>query len=92
MASLTLKNIPDLLLERLRARASAERRSLTQEILHLLEDALVRSPPEGGSGVEARAQADAWSALAGGWRSDLEPHEEAERILAARSRGRDVEL
>lgn len=39
MASLTLKNIPDELLQRLRARAQRERRSLTGEILHLLETA-----------------------------------------------------
>ncbi len=39
MASLTLKNIPDELLQRLRARAERERRSLTGEILHLLETA-----------------------------------------------------
>lgn len=40
MASLTLKNIPDELLQRLRARAERERRSLTGEILHLLETAV----------------------------------------------------
>ena len=39
MASLTLKNIPDELLQRLRSRAERERRSLTGEILHLLETA-----------------------------------------------------
>ena len=40
MASLTLKNIPDDLLGRLRARAERNRRSLTGEILHLLETAV----------------------------------------------------
>jgi len=92
MASLTLKNIPEPLLERLRERAGADRRSLTQEILYLLEDALVRVPREHGMESQARAQADAWSRLAGGWQSDLDPQEEAGQILAARTHGRGVEL
>lgn len=92
MASLTLKNIPEPLLERLRERAGADRRSLTQEILYLLEDALARFPREHGMESQARAQADAWSRLAGGWQSDLDPQEEAGQILAARTHGRGVEL
>jgi len=92
MPSLTLKNIPEPLLERLRERAGADRRSLTQEILFLLEEALARFPRERGMEAQARGQADAWSKLSGGWRSDLDPEEEADRILAARTRGRDVEL
>jgi plasmid stability protein len=92
MSSLTLKNIPEPLLERLRERAGADRRSLTQEILHLLEEALDRPRGSHGAEIAARLQADAWSALAGGWQSDLDPREEAERILAARTHGREVEL
>jgi len=42
MASLTLKNIPDDLLERLRERAVRHRRSLTGEILTLLDAAVPR--------------------------------------------------
>lgn len=96
MASLTLKNIPDPLLERLRQRAEADRRSLTQEILHLLEGSLDRpwppGDPEADARARARAQADALDALGGGWRSDLEAEEEIEQILAARTRGRDIDL
>lgn len=40
MASLTLKGIPDRLLQRLRERAEAERRSLNQQAIQLLETAL----------------------------------------------------
>jgi len=36
--------------------------------------------------AEARSQADAWSELSGAWQSDLEPREEAERILGARTK------
>lgn len=96
MPSLTLKNIPEPLLESLRKRAEADRRSLTQEVLCLLEIAVQRPPegadPEAAVLRHARTQADAWAALAGGWQSDLEPQEEIDRILSARTGGRDVKL
>lgn len=41
---------------------------------------------------EARAQAAAWSELAGRWRSDLDTTEEIDAILVSRSQGRDIEL
>jgi plasmid stability protein len=50
MASLTLKNIPDELLERLRLVAEWERRSITQQVLYILERSLTE---ESGGRVEA---------------------------------------
>ncbi len=48
MATITLKNIPDDLYERLRRRASTHRRSINSEMIHCLEEALQprRLPPE----------------------------------------------
>lgn len=40
MATLTLKNIPEDLYERLRQRAAAHRRSINGEMIHCLEQAL----------------------------------------------------
>jgi len=40
MATLNLKNFPDALYEQLRARARRERRSVAQEVIHLLEQAV----------------------------------------------------
>lgn len=37
MASITLKNLPDSLYQRLKARAQAHRRSVNSEIIHCLE-------------------------------------------------------
>lgn len=92
MASLTLKNIPDSVLDRLRERAAADRRSLTQEILFLLEEAMAR-PDRGATPEEAaRSQVRAWSALAGRWRSDRTPAQEVEELLAGRTPGREVDL
>ena len=45
MASLTLKGIPDDVMKRLRRRAEAERRSLNQEAIRLLETALEEPRP-----------------------------------------------
>ncbi|MEM6647670.1 MAG: hypothetical protein AAF730_15600 [Bacteroidota bacterium] len=45
MPSLTLKGIPDELMVRLRERAHAERRSLNQQALRLLETALSDTRP-----------------------------------------------
>ena len=45
MASLTLKGIPDEVMARLRERAEAERRSLNQQAIWLLETALEEARP-----------------------------------------------
>jgi len=92
MASLTLKNIPDPLLERLREMAESDRRSLTQEILFLLEEALRGAGGRARDEMEAEAQADAWARLAGKWPSDRDKNEEIEEILGSRTRGREVDL
>lgn len=42
MASLTIKNIPDELLDRLREVAERERRSITQQVLYMLEEGIAR--------------------------------------------------
>ena len=53
MAALTLKNIPEELLEKLRLLAERDRRSLTQEILYILEHAVA-----GGRGQRALQRQD----------------------------------
>lgn len=45
MASLTLKGIPDNVMARLREQAEAERRSLNQQAIRLLETALDEARP-----------------------------------------------
>ena len=40
MATLNVKNMPDPLYRRLRARAKRERRSVAQEVIRILDDAL----------------------------------------------------
>lgn len=89
MSSITLKDVPEELLIRLRAAAARERRSLNQEALVLIEGGLAaRETAE----ERARRQVDAWRALAGGWVSDRAFEDEVAGLYAARTAGRDVDL
>jgi len=45
MATLNIKNFPDELYEQLQKRAERERRSLTQEVVYILEKAAGKSKP-----------------------------------------------
>ena len=45
MATLNVKNLPDVLYRRLKARAKRQRRSLSQEVVVLLAEALEESAP-----------------------------------------------
>jgi plasmid stability protein len=92
LATLTLKNVPDELLEQLRTRARAERRSLNQEVIRLLEQILVAEERSKGLRVAAERQVEAWRRIAGSWRSRRTAAEEIRRIYSARTRGRDVKL
>lgn len=87
MPSLTLKDVPEELLARLRSAAARERRSLNQEALVLLEGGLgaLESAEE-----RARRQVEAWRALAGGWVSEQSPEEETDALYAGRASGRDT--
>ena len=62
MATLNLKNFPDPLYERLQVRARQERRSLAQEVIHLLEQAVGPSTPR--SILELRGLGkDSWEGI-----------------------------
>jgi plasmid stability protein len=92
MPSLTLKDIPLSVMERLRARAVADQRSLNREAIWLLEQALDASVgPDVQLGEEREAQLAAWRTLAGRWQgSDAETDELIDDIYAARTGGREI--
>lgn len=93
VASLTIKNLPEDLLRALRVAAERDRRSLTQEIIHLLDTALRGQPAaEVAPPTAAEAQIAAWRKLAGRWQSDEDRETEAEAIAAQRTAGREVDL
>ena len=93
MASLTLKNLPDDLLRALREAAENDRRSLTQETIHLVESALrARDERSSPRRADVDAQLAAWRKLAGKWESDIDRATEAERLMERRTPGREVEF
>ena len=51
MSTLTLKQVPELLLERLRTEAHRQRRSVNQQALFLLEQTLQRGRPSFGAAL-----------------------------------------
>jgi len=91
MPSITLKNIPPELIGRLKRRARQRRRSLTQEVLWLLEEALDMPPPSTDTD-RVTAQVEAWRRLAGRWVSDQPVDAEVDAIYEARTDGREVDL
>ncbi len=93
MASLTLKDIPADLLGRLRQQAARERRSLNQQILCLLENAVAggRQDTVGQLRAEIEAQFKVWETLGDTWGAE-DAEEEVAQIYAARSTGRKVDL
>jgi plasmid stability protein len=69
MATLNIKNLPEPLYKKLRARAKRERRSVAQEVTHLLSEALETPEPlslldlrglgkEHWRGIDAEAHVD----------------------------------
>ena len=89
MSSITLKDVPEELLARLRAAAARERRSLNQEALVLLDGGLAAQET---AEERAQRQVAAWRALAGAWESDRAFEDEVADLYAARTSGRDVDL
>lgn len=91
MSSITIKNIPEQLLARVRERAAAEHRSVNREFIQLVEVAL--QGEQAGAVVQEQVaqQVAAWSNLPGIWACDDAAVETA-AIYAARSEGRDVAL
>jgi len=81
MPTITIRDVPVELLERLKQRAKEDRRSLTQQVIHLVERALhdeLLSPA---------AQAERWIHMKR-WRSSRDASQEIAEIYQARTRGR----
>jgi len=81
MPTITIRDVPEELLDQLKQRAEEDRRSLTQQVIHLLVQALndrLLSPA---------AQAERWIRLSR-WRSNRDAKDEIAAIYRARTRGR----
>ena len=96
MPNLTVRNIPQEVLTKLRALASRERRSLNSELLVVLESGLrTHMEPSHRSreaGISRETQLDLWEGLCGKWKDPRSPAEIIDDLRQSRTPGRDVSL
>lgn len=93
MVNLTIRNIPEAMMNKLRKRSAAERRSINSEVLVLLEKGLIGyAPQQDLEQVTVEAQADLWQMLSGRWDDPRSASEIASEIISTRTKGRGVEL
>jgi plasmid stability protein len=96
MPSLTLKDIPLPLMERLRSRAAHDQRSLNREAILLLEQALApdaAAAPASVAAAERDVQLAAWERLGGRWPGgDAALDTMVSDIYDTRTQGREVDL
>ncbi len=78
MANLQVRDIDDLLYESLRKRARAQHRSLSQEVVHIIEDYLSRSP------MDTATQTELFLQLSGAWQGSESPEDLLKVIRKAR--------
>lgn len=95
MASITLKDIDTPLLERIKAQASRDKRSINRQILWLLEQVTTSGShdPATEAMQQREAQLLAWQNLAGRWQGS---REETDSIVVGiyqdRTEGREFSL
>jgi plasmid stability protein len=82
MANLQVRDIDDLLYKELKSRARGQHRSLSQEVVHIIEDYLSRPP------VGSRTQTDLFLQLSGSWQGPETSGEIMKSIRKARVNSR----
>jgi len=95
MASITVRNIPDEVLERIRALSAIERRSLNNEILVILERGTFSEYEEKllkRKYLSKATQMEIWKGLVGTWADTRSAKEIIEDIYSNRTASREVEL
>ena len=95
MKSITLRNIPDELLDRLRTLSIIEKRSLNNEILIVLEKGLTRESENKTNfkdHLTRDTQIKIWQNLCGQWKDNRSTDEIIRDIIGSRSEGRSVDL
>jgi plasmid stability protein len=95
MKSITLRNIPDELLDRLRTLSIIEKRSLNNEILIVLEKGLTKESENKTNfkdHLTMDTQIKIWQNLCGQWKDNRSTDEIIRDIIGSRSEGRSVDL
>ncbi len=93
MPNLTIRNIPQDLLEKMRKQAKAEKRSLNNEILMVLEKCVdIYHSGNKDDPFPQEAQVELWEKIAGEWEDRRSAEEIADAIKTHRTAGRKVDL
>lgn len=95
MASITLRNIPDSVFEKLKLLSAIDRRSLNNEILMALESGVRELEKNASSAVvrlSRETQIGLWAELAGKWKGEGPKGRLVREIYADRTMGREVSL
>lgn len=92
MANLTLRNIPDEMLAKLRTLSEIERRSLNNEILVILEKGLQAEESNLERYISSNTQLSLLTDICGKWEDSRSTKKVIEDVYSSRSKGRKVNL
>ncbi|MFW5771185.1 MAG: FitA-like ribbon-helix-helix domain-containing protein [Spirochaetota bacterium] len=93
MPSLTIRNIPENVMKKIRMRSEIEKRSLNSEILLIIENGLEqRTMSRSKKPVSRETRTRLWKRISGKWEDDRKTEEIIDDIYKSRSKGRDFSL
>ena len=93
MASITVRNIPESILDRIRTLSLVEKRSMNNELLLLIEAGLNEETERKGKTIISKeSQIKIWEELIAKWEDDRSAEEIIKDIYAQRTSGRKVKL
>ena len=93
--NLTIRNIPDEVINEVRSLSKIERRSLNSQMLVVLENGLINKSRYAGRekpSVSKELQVDLWKGFAERWEDERSAREVIDDIYEHRTMGRDVNL
>jgi len=93
MASITIRDIPESVFEKVRILSKRDRRSMNSEFLTLLERGLNdRTGNLTEDAVTPELQVEMWRMLAGGWIDERSTEEIIADIYTSRTKGRIISI
>ena len=93
MPSLTIRNIPENVMKKIRMLSELEKRSINSEILLIIENGLEkRNTVRSKKHVSRETRARLWKRISGKWEDDRKTEDIIEDIYKSRSKGRDFSL
>lgn len=91
--NLTIRNIPDYLINKIRSLSEVEKRSMNSEILIILERGLEKeSRLTQNRYISKETQTRVWNKLSGEWKDKRNTNEIIDDIYSTRSAGREFPI